>query len=341
MTDDGDDSETPPDESDKAQSLRTMLRFLAEHPVPQRVASRSLAEKFVLERKGAKRPATLRSVEDLKEMAAALGYQGHTSLYPANNKFGKLATRDLRNLYRIGEGSSCWVAFRTYKPQKFEDLYLEDQKEPIQSPAAHDIVLAPSPDVATTAAPAPRRIDQLLEEDKEYDRGQPPNTFASLPLWIGKTADEAGVVYLRPNLNCLDIPTGDGTVATIKEAHLKFQLGRAETVPPHERYGKAPFECGGATFTVRDTDARWPSWLMRAIDGRNIGQVFELPDGFIKVSRLADGDVVISDWPALNWNPGKGQEHWPANLMEDLAFCQTVLEDAVSNNAKFRLMIIA
>jgi hypothetical protein len=47
-----------------------------------------------------------------------------------------------------------------------------------------------------------------------------------------------------------------------------------------------------------------------------------------------------SDWAALSWTPNKSQGHWPERLMENLAFCCSVLQDAVTRKEKFRLLIV-
>jgi hypothetical protein len=46
------------------------------------------------------------------------------------------------------------------------------------------------------------------------------------------------------------------------------------------------------------------------------------------------------DWDALAWTPERSQQHWAKSLMEDLRFCQTILEDAVETGRRFRLVIV-
>ncbi len=46
------------------------------------------------------------------------------------------------------------------------------------------------------------------------------------------------------------------------------------------------------------------------------------------------------DWDALAWTPERSQQHWREGLMEDLRFCQTVLEDAIETGRRFRLVIV-
>jgi len=47
-----------------------------------------------------------------------------------------------------------------------------------------------------------------------------------------------------------------------------------------------------------------------------------------------------TDFASLNWSPSKSQTQWPQLLMDDLKFCQTVLEEAVRRGQAFRLMIV-
>jgi hypothetical protein len=47
------------------------------------------------------------------------------------------------------------------------------------------------------------------------------------------------------------------------------------------------------------------------------------------------------DFSVLNWQPDKSRKHWPENLLNDLRFCEKVLNEAVSNAQPFRLMIVS
>ncbi len=47
-----------------------------------------------------------------------------------------------------------------------------------------------------------------------------------------------------------------------------------------------------------------------------------------------------ANWDALDWRPDKSQQHWPRSLLDDLQFCQSVLEDAVLKGQVFRLLIV-
>jgi len=46
------------------------------------------------------------------------------------------------------------------------------------------------------------------------------------------------------------------------------------------------------------------------------------------------------DWDAINWKPDKSEQHWPQSLMDDLRFCESLLEQAVLKGQRFRLMIV-
>jgi len=47
------------------------------------------------------------------------------------------------------------------------------------------------------------------------------------------------------------------------------------------------------------------------------------------------------DFDALNWKPDESRRHFPRSLLEDLQFCQTILDEAVANGRKFHLLIVA
>ena len=47
-----------------------------------------------------------------------------------------------------------------------------------------------------------------------------------------------------------------------------------------------------------------------------------------------------ANWDALGWTPDAGREHWQRQIMNDLQFCQSVLEDAVLKGQAFRLLLV-
>jgi hypothetical protein len=47
-----------------------------------------------------------------------------------------------------------------------------------------------------------------------------------------------------------------------------------------------------------------------------------------------------SNWDAFGWTPDESEQHWRRTLMDDLGFCEKVLEQAVSNEQEFRLLIV-
>jgi hypothetical protein len=137
-----------------------------------------------------------------------------------------------------------------------------------------------------------RRTDALIDEDQDARSQGEHTAFASLSLWIDKHSDEPGVAYVRPELICHD-PMGDGIIVTIKNVLLEFELGQAQTVRSLERYGGAePFPHQGTTFMVHSTDAISPSWSVKADDDCDIGRLLNLPNDFIKLLRVAPGDIV-------------------------------------------------
>jgi hypothetical protein len=46
------------------------------------------------------------------------------------------------------------------------------------------------------------------------------------------------------------------------------------------------------------------------------------------------------NWGALDWTPNNSQEHWPQSLMDNLRFCESLLEDALLKGQSFRLLIV-
>ncbi len=49
---------------------------------------------------------------------------------------------------------------------------------------------------------------------------------------------------------------------------------------------------------------------------------------------------LVQDFADLGWTPDRSRAHWPAELLEELRHCQTVIEEAVSRGRKFRFQIV-
>jgi hypothetical protein len=69
------------------------------------------------------------------------------------------------------------------------------------------------------------------------------------------------------------------------------------------------------------------------------GQWFDSANGLatFKALRLS----LETDWDALGWTLNESQQHWRRTLMDDLGFCEKVLEQAVLNEQEFRLLIVS
>lgn len=46
------------------------------------------------------------------------------------------------------------------------------------------------------------------------------------------------------------------------------------------------------------------------------------------------------DFDELEWKPDESEAHFPQTIMDDLKFCESVLEEAVAKGQKFRLLIV-
>ena len=51
-------------------------------------------------------------------------------------------------------------------------------------------------------------------------------------------------------------------------------------------------------------------------------------------------DRLQNDFGEVNWRPEKSKQHWPQHLLDEMKFCQAVLEDAVAQEQQFRLLIV-
>jgi hypothetical protein len=78
-------------------------------------------------------------------------------------------------------------------------------------------------------------------------------------------------------------------------------------------------------FDIEGPHVCKPAWS-RAIDGLDA----------VKALRVALQD----DFAILGWAPRAGEEHWPHSVMEDLQWCQNVLERAVADGQAFRLLVV-
>jgi hypothetical protein len=67
-------------------------------------------------------------------------------------------------------------------------------------------------------------------------------------------------------------------------------------------------------------------------------QWFDSTDGLatFKALRLC----LETNWDAFGWTPDESEQHWRRMLMDDLEFCEEVLEQAVLSEQEFRLLIV-
>jgi hypothetical protein len=219
-------------------------------------------------------------VTTLEELAHYLGLRGGAGIRGREAKVAAHHHRAFAGLFGFTGDEACMYALQTEDDSAFREAFTrlrERQKE-----ASH-----------AARAATPRIGGALLEEDKDSHEQNWPSAFASLSLFVGQESNEAGTAYLVPDLVCYGVEMPDGITVTVKRAILEFDLGHGETVRSRERWGaETPLIRAGASFSVRSTSAKRPSWLVVASDGKDIGRVLDLPDDFIKVKNLAPGDTV-------------------------------------------------
>jgi hypothetical protein len=66
---------------------------------------------------------------------------------------------------------------------------------------------------------------------------------------------------------------------------------------------------------------------------------FDSAKGLETVKALRE--QLAKDFDALKWKPDDSTQHFPKSLLEDLEFCQAVLEEAVARWQPFRLLIVS
>jgi hypothetical protein len=219
-------------------------------------------------------------VTTVEELAHYLGLRGGAGIRGREAKIAAHHQRAFADLFGFADDEECTYALQSEDDSAFRQAFTRMRER------QKDAFLAAQP-------PIPRIVGALLEEDTDNRDQNSPSAFASLSLFVGEEASDPGTVYLVPDLVCYKVEMPDGITVTVKRAVLEFDLGQGETVRSRERWGaEAPLIRAGACFSVRGTSATRPSWLVVAIDGKDIGGVFDLPDDFIKVKSLAPGDIV-------------------------------------------------
>jgi hypothetical protein len=103
-------------------SLKLMLGYLATDWIPRRVACENIANGVRHRREG--NPLyNEKTINTVEELAAALGYRNHSSLYPVNGKLPVPAQSLIRQLYGIDEDSQCWEYFQAGDDENFKAEY--------------------------------------------------------------------------------------------------------------------------------------------------------------------------------------------------------------------------
>lgn len=65
---------------------------------------------------------------------------------------------------------------------------------------------------------------------------------------------------------------------------------------------------------------------------------FKAEDGMVTVATL--NKSIQADWAVLGWSLERSEQHYPDTLLTNLKFCESVLEQAVAQQAMFRLLIV-
>src|SRR5262249_12346882 len=73
-------------------------------------------------------------------------------------------------------------------------------------------------------------------------------------------------------------------------------------------------------------------------DGEARGKWFDCGPALAAVRALHEH--LVRHPEALDFKPSASRAHWPAQLLEELKYCQTVLEQAVAQGRQFRFLIV-
>jgi hypothetical protein len=262
--------------------LRRVIHYLAHERIPQRVARENLLNRFKHRRKT---PQTGdKNIASVNQLALALGYRNHSSLYPANDKLPDETEFSIRALYGIGETSECWKYFGKRDVEGFiaayEALYASQtgKKDEIGSGAL----------VRTSFVPL--QWDASAEPKSESTR------YASLALRTGNSPTDPlpGQIHLGLDLHCPEDRT-DTLVTGLKRCVLIFDCGGGHTGPLSERTGRAGGETfDGACFSTFGTSITEPVWEIIAIGPGGIGKVESVPATFILIDGLRPGSAVTA-----------------------------------------------
>ena len=265
------------------RTLQRLLGYLARERIPQNVAEAKIRAGFrhcISENP----PYPLPRVTALKQLAKALGYKSHTSMYPAKGRLPSDAEYMIQQLYGIAPTSECWKHFCNNDYAKFTAEY--EKTHPIAEG---------TPREPTQPAAAPNRATLVpLQWDAWADEPPIGTPYAYVTLRTGNSPIDAapGQIHLGFDLNC-PLVLADKVETGLKRCLLIFDCGDGHTGPLSTRTGNAggvAFE--GAHFCTYGTDVRKPSWLVTATGDGVIGKVETVPATFICIDLLRPGSAV-------------------------------------------------
>jgi hypothetical protein len=97
--------------------LQRMIGYLVRDRIPRQVAERNI--KAEVNHNNSKPEYTSPRITTLEQLAQALGYKSHTSLYPEKGRSTPETEDRITRLYSIDKDSKCWEYFCNFEETKF------------------------------------------------------------------------------------------------------------------------------------------------------------------------------------------------------------------------------
>lgn len=279
LNDEGEQTEL--DQEQRREAVKKILKWLAANRVARRVARASIAAGFQPNRKKAKRPIQVERVEQIGELARALGFETHNGLYPAaySDKLTDEVERDLRKLYLVEEDDKSWQAYCTWDDCEFAVSYLDKHKEDAVRRAPGALAPSTERDTSRLLAQAPgAEVNSFVSE-----------VLASVDLTLKQSpAGEAWPVI--GELRCGIAVIGGYNIA-IGRCWVQVDGGPlSEVTYTDGSTVRIDGHHGPVAVTWAGGSKQRPVCNVEGLAGL-IGRI-ELPDDFCKVHSLAHEDIV-------------------------------------------------
>lgn len=270
-----DDEDEPgqPDVTGRREVVINIFKWIAKDRIPRRVAAETLKSGFQPIRKNSTRPINVERVEQIGELAKALGFKSHNGLYPAADK-GKPTDeveRDLRHLYRIDQSDGSWQAYCSWDFEQFVKCYIEEHKDGAACRNTEPTARLHDPTVKLVAVRPPLATP---------DDGRP--NLASLSLFL-QQAGPGQSIPVSIELICEPEPIGNFVVAVYR--------GRLEIVPGVAAIDQA--SDAALTLPLSDRTLTLNRHQVRRTDGR-IAWTVASDKGPIGILRLKDDQPLCS-----------------------------------------------